>query len=226
VYALDKSAINTGCEDTQCVESYGSDFILEQRKLKQNALFGCDDPSSLYKTFLEAEWRPYVECRDYVFGLNHTLGHNCLSDSDCIDGKCNLITGYCLNVVTKQEQRFVECLMRHPNIDPYILGYLRLKYSIQSNEPTSQDFVSHLLEGWSDNDCVSERELGLPYRTSYFWGPMYGFSLCVRRYCDFFHELDPIPQFPYSCAAANGYCFFYMVYKSYLYHLLLSFSLI
>jgi len=210
VFVMDKSSIKSKCEETECVESYGNDFILEQKKLRQSSL-GCDDPSSYYKAFLDKEWQAYVQCRDSIFGVNHTLGINCESDSDCVDHKCNLITGFCLNDVKQQEQRFVECLVGHDQMDPYALGYLKLKYYIRSDNPTSDEFVSKLREGWSENDCVSKQELGLPYRNAYFWGPKYDFSPCQFS-CSYFYELDPIPQFPFACAAPSGYCLFAMVH--------------
>jgi len=201
-YVLDHKEIDQTCEDTQCVDSYTSDFVLEQRKLKRSVL-GCDDPSRTFLKFLDVEYAPYINCRDSIFGVNHTLGLNCEVDSDCIDSKCNLLTGYCLNDIEKQEKRFVDCLAQ--NLNPYILGYLKLKYSIDSDDPNSDQFKSALRKGWTNKDCVGKYELGLPYRNSYYWGPTYAYFPCDGP-CPYFFDIDPLPTYPFACAASSLYC--------------------
>jgi len=203
---FNETAIDSCPGNTQCVKSYSSDFILEELKVNGvGKLSLCARPATQGLSFYNKLFEPYVTCRDLHFGINHTLGINCERDSDCIDGKCNLITGYCLNDIQRQETRFLRCMIER--LDPFIIDTLRRKYSIHETKiPTSDLFLSIMKRAWTTKDCVSGTELGLPFRSSYSFAPHPFNYNCVNSTIIPFNDIDPRPIFPVDFAPENLVC--------------------
>jgi hypothetical protein len=69
----------------------------------------------------------------------------------------DVVRGYCLNIIEKQEERFVHCLVS--DLEPFIIDSMKRKYKIETSEPPALE--KELMKKWSSRDCVSEYELGM-----------------------------------------------------------------
>lgn len=205
-YKPKRSKINSCPGDNECVESYTSDFVLEKKKFEA-VIDGCNNPSREVTELFREEYDPYVTCRDKYFGANHTVGIECKKDSDCIDNKCNVVTGYCLNNIRKMERLFLKCMFE--KLDPYIVDYLREKYNIKEKVPTSDGFQEKIYDAWSTRDCVAERELGLPFRESWTFtlqpfGDETSIFFCGNSSVGYTKELDNRAILPVEWTAIWG----------------------
>jgi hypothetical protein len=182
-YEVSTDTIMEICNQPTCATSYSIDFVEEIIKLKSKAS-GCSNPFVRPVPTSDALRYSYCRDRYFgtnqTVGIACGNDNDCgkspslfiennqqpttkritplircfLSLPSTVDGHCNLITGFCLNSMKRQEERFLECLVQ--GLDPFTLIYLNDKYDLGSKST----FQTYLKRAWSSKDCVSENEMG------------------------------------------------------------------
>jgi hypothetical protein len=139
-----------------------------------------------------------------------------------VEGKCNLITGFCLNSIQRQEEKFLECLL--PGLNPFTVNFLDDKYGLGSKDPSSPTFQSRLKQAWTSEDCVSNNEIGTVHPTSLivlspssfpstdthhtglpFRNHYRSYFACDSSVCGEVAALDEVPHLPFSCVDCYRY---------------------